>query len=179
MPTLFDPPERFIAGSVGPPGERVFFLQARGAGRVMTVSLEKQQVQVLGERLDTLLDQVAEKESSQEAADALADNAPMDTPIEDEFRVQSLSMAWDIGRRVVVIEAREVSDEDDDLEPSDPILSEPEGGVMKVVLSPAQARAFVRRCASAVAGGRPACPFCGQPLDPAGHICPRANGYRR
>jgi uncharacterized repeat protein (TIGR03847 family) len=46
-------------------------------------------------------------------------------------------------------------------------------------MAPAQARAFARRCARVVSAGRPACPFCGQPLDPTGHICPRANGYRR
>lgn len=185
--TDFDPPERFVAGSVGEPGERVFFLQATGGNRVMTVSLEKQQVMLLGERLGALLDEVAEEDSSELAADAVIDNAPLDTPIEDEFRVASLSLAWDAGRRVVIIEARERSeDEDDDADPDgegaegagpdEPLLP---GQVMRVVLDPAHARAFTRRCAGAVAGGRPSCPFCGQPLNPTGHICPRANGYRR
>lgn len=202
MPTEFDPPERFIAGTVGLPGERVFFLQARRGARVMSVSLEKQQVQLLGERLETLLDQVAEAQSTAELADAVADNAPMDTPIEDEFRVQALSMLWDPVRAVVVVEAHEVAEEDEedsdeegnggggagagDLDAESARTSDGDrasllatGAVMRVVLEPAQARAFARRCAAAVAGGRPNCPFCGQPLDPTGHICPRANGYKR
>lgn len=174
----FDPPERFIAAAVGPPGERTFFLQVSGDGRRMTVSLEKEQVKILGERLGDLLDQVAGVEGAPEAAEGLSDNAPLDTPIEDDFRVQSLSLAWDPGARRVVIEALEVALPDDE----DEALTEREvalTGRIRVVLPPPMARAFAQRCAAALEGGRPNCPFCGQPLDPGGHICPRANGYRR
>ena len=174
----FDPPERFIAASVGPPGQRTFFLQVSGSGTRMTVSLEKEQVKVLGERLADLLDQVAPIEGSEAAAAGLADNAPLDTPIEDDFRVQSLSLAWDPARGKIVIEALEVAvpeTEEESLSPAEAALMES----IRVVLTPAMARAFAQRCASAIEGGRPNCPFCGQPLDPTGHICPRANGYRR
>ncbi|WP_109471379.1 DUF3090 domain-containing protein [Ornithinimicrobium cavernae] len=174
----FDPPERFIAASVGPPGQRTFFLQVSGGGRRMSVSLEKEQVRILGERLADLLDQVAGFEGAPEAATGLTDNAPMDTPIEDDFRVQSLSLAWEPTRRRVVIEAHEADlPEEDDatLSPEELALI----GSIRVVLTPAMARAFAQRCALAIEGGRPNCPFCGQPLDPGGHICPRANGYRR
>lgn len=174
----FDPPERFVAGSVGPPGQRTFFLQASGGGRVLSVSLEKEQVKVLGERLADLLDSVAGEAGSEEAGVTQTDNAPLDTPIEDDFRVLSLSLAWDAGRQSVVIEAHDhaVPDEDEELpDPTDRALAES----LRVVLPPAAARAFAQRCERTLAGGRPNCPFCGQPLDPEGHICPRANGYRR
>lgn len=174
----FDPPERFIADTVGPPGERTFFLQATGDRRVVTVSLEKQQVDVLGDRLDDLLDEVAAEESGEQAAQAVLDNAPLDTPFEDDFRAAALSLAWDAGRRVVVIEAHEHAEPDDPEELAAWQEHGP-GEVLRVALAPDRARAFARRCARAVAGGRPNCPFCGQPLDPSGHICPRANGYRR
>lgn len=183
MPVIdFDPPERFITDTVGPPGQRTFFLQASRGGRVMSVSLEKEQVRLLGVRLGELLDEVAAEESAATAAEAVADNAPLDTPIEDDFRVQSLSLAWDAGRRVVVIEAHEEAEaeEREELqaeEETDP-LGLP-GQVMRVVLDPARARAFAERCTSVVGRGRPNCPFCGQPLDPEGHVCPRANGFRR
>jgi uncharacterized repeat protein (TIGR03847 family) len=188
--TEFDPPERFVADTVGPPGERTFFLQASGHGRVMSVSLEKEQVSLLGVRLGELLDQVAEEETMPDAAAAVDDAAPMEVPIEDEFRVQSLSLAWDASRHRVVIEAyeRAVPDEVEELaEVADlpelaEALAEQElgpGQVMRVVLEPARARAFAARCSRVVAAGRRGCPFCGQPLDPSGHICPRANGYRR
>ncbi|QDO88781.1 DUF3090 domain-containing protein [Ornithinimicrobium ciconiae] len=175
----FDPPERFIASSVGPPGQRTFFLQVSGAGSRMTVSLEKEQVKILGERLADLLDQVAALEGSEEAAAGLVDNAPLDTPIEDDFRAQSLSLAWDPARGRVVIEALEIPapepEDEESLSPVEEALAQS----IRVVLTPPMARAFAQRCAQAVEGGRPNCPFCGQPLDPGGHICPRANGYRR
>lgn len=174
----FDPPERFVAASVGPPGMRTFFLQASGGGRRTTVSLEKEQIKVLGERLSDLLDQVAGFDGSPDAGAGLVDNAPLDTPIEDEFRVQSLTLAWEPARRRVMIEAHEVAipeGEDDPLSDAERALT----GSLRVVLAPAMARAFAQRCATAIEGGRPNCPFCGQPLDPEGHICPRSNGYRR
>lgn len=181
---VFDPPERCVAGSVGPPGQRTFFLQAGGQGRLVTVSLEKEQVRLLGESLAEMLDQVAGEEGSEEAAAAFVDNAPLDTPFDDDFRVQRLSVAWDAGRRRVVLEAH------DRPEPMDVEELEQAGGEdfpwsgmppqsVQVVLEPARARAFALRCAASLEGGRAACPFCGQPLDPSGHICPRANGYRR
>lgn len=184
MPVIdFDPPERFITDTVGPPGQRTFFLQASGGGRVMSVSLEKEQVRLLGVRLGELLDEVAAHESAATAAEAVADNAPLDTPIEDDFRVQSLSLAWDAGRRVVVIEAHEDAEaEEQEALGVEGEVAEPlglPGQVMRVVLDPARARAFAERCATVVARGRPNCPFCGQPLDPDGHVCPRANGFRR
>ncbi|WP_114906388.1 DUF3090 domain-containing protein [Ornithinimicrobium murale] len=175
----FDPPERFIAASVGPPGQRTFFLQVSGSGRRMTVSLEKEQVKVLGERLADLLDQVAGFDGAPEAAAGMTDNAPLDTPIEDDFRVQSLSLAWEPARRRVVVEAHEAADPE---ELEDEVSDQAEVALLasiRVVLTPPMARAFAQRCATAVEGGRPNCPFCGQPLDPGGHICPRANGYRR
>ena len=174
----FDPPERFIAASVGPPGQRTFFLQVSAGGRRKTVSLEKEQVKVLAERVSDLLDQVEATEGGPESPAELVDNAPLDTPIEDDFRVQSLSLAWEPVRRRVVVEAHEsaMPEENDELE------SEAEMALLesiRVVLTPPMARAFVKRCESSIEGGRPNCPFCGGPLDPQGHICPRANGYRR
>ncbi|HET7763284.1 MAG TPA: DUF3090 domain-containing protein [Phycicoccus sp.] len=167
--TVFDPPERFVAGTVGPPGARTFFLQASGAGRTVSVSLEKVQVSVLADRVNDLLDTHAGGAAPEPAGDG--DTEPLRTPIEDEFRVDTLSLAWDLERHVVVIECH---DQDPDELDDDGVLT-----TLRVVLPPAAARAFARRCLKVVSAGRPACPFCGQPLDPAGHICPRANGYRR
>ena len=101
----FDPPDRFVAGTVGPPGQRTFFLQASEGRRLTSVSLEKQQVSVLADRINDLLDSYAGGEGADHAAAEVVDNAPLDTPIEDEFRVTTLSLAWDDGRQVVVIEA--------------------------------------------------------------------------
>ena len=166
--TEFDPPERFVAGTVGPPGGRTFFLQASGDGRLVSVSLEKLQVSVLADRVNDLLDTHAEGAATEPLGDG--DTSPLATPIEDEFRVDTLALAWDPTRRVVVIECHDQDPEE---------AEEAAVQTLRVVLSPPAARAVARRCGAVVAAGRPSCPFCGQPLDPTGHICPRANGYRR
>ena len=181
----YDPPERFVAGTVGEPGQRTFFLQARGGGRLTSVSLEKQQVAVLAERVEVLLDEVVRRSAGEAAVPAVlpgeaADAAPLDTPIEEEFRVGTMALAWDGDDERVVIEAQAVTDDTEDDDPpliDDDAVDGPP--LLRVRLTGAAARAFVARAEALVAAGRPPCPFCGGPLDPAGHVCPRANGYRR
>ncbi len=179
----FDQPERFVAGTVGPPGQRTFFLQARDGRRLVSCSCEREQVSILADRLLDLLDELAGPAGSDAAASALTDDAPLDTPIEDEFRVTTLSLAWDPHRHVVVIEAAsEDPDEAADPQAADEVdvdADRPPSDIVRVVLSPAAARAFALRSRSLVSAGRPPCPFCGGPLDATGHVCPRANGYRR
>ena len=170
----FDPPERFVLGTVGPPGQRTFFLQASDESRRVQVSLEKLHAQVLAERIGELLDQVAGLEATVAAAAEAADNAPLDTPISEDFRVQALALSWDDDRHVVLIEAH-----DHDPDEVDELEAAPDLNSLRVSLGPAQARAFARRCETVVRAGRPACPFCGGAVDADGHICPRANGYKR
>jgi uncharacterized repeat protein (TIGR03847 family) len=174
----FDPPDRFVAGTVGPPGQRTFFLQVSEGRRLTTVSLEKEQVSVLATRINDLLDSYAGGTGADFAAAEVVDNAPLDTPIEDEFRVNTLTLGWNEERGVVVIECLD-RDPDDPEASLDPAALTQEPRLVRVVLSPARARAFARRAQSVVSAGRPPCPFCGGPLEVQGHICPRANGYRR
>lgn len=163
----FDRPERFVVGTVGQPGEREFFLQARDPRRLVCVAVEKEQVAVLAERLDLLLDEVLEATDGQAPIPveppADFDVAGLDIPIEAAFRVGTMAIAWEGDDECVVVEAHSV-DED---------------GTLRVRLSGAAARSFAERSRQVVAAGRPPCPFCALPLDPRGHICPRANGYRR
>lgn len=190
----YDPPERFVAGTVGQPGARTFFLQARAGTRLTSVALEKTQVSVLAERVDELLDEVLRRTGGVAPVPALLpqgadDTAALDTPIEEEFRVGTMSLSWDGEASRVVIEAfstdatPELDEDDDEAEESSGLLDDDEdaasGMVLRVRLTGAQARAFAKRALAVVAAGRPPCPFCAGPLDPEGHICPRANGYRR
>jgi len=174
----FDPPDRFVAGTVGPPGQRTFFLQASEGRRLLSVSVEKEQVAVLADRINDMLDSYAGGSGGDHAATEVTDNAPLDTPIEDEFRVNTLSLGWDEGRQVVVIECldRDPDNPEGSVTP-DVVAGEPK--LIRIVLTPARARAFARRAQSVISAGRPPCPFCGGPLEPEGHICPRANGYKR
>jgi uncharacterized repeat protein (TIGR03847 family) len=186
----FVTPERFVAGTVGQPGQRTFFLQARGSAGLTSVALEKQQVHALAERVDELLDEVLRRSGGTAPVPAVApvgreDLEPLDTPIEEEFRVGTMSLVWDGERDVVVIECFEVGEdleveagEDPEEEPE--VVRPPENvSVLRVTISAATARAFAKRALALVAAGRPPCPFCANPLDPEGHVCPRANGYRR
>jgi uncharacterized repeat protein (TIGR03847 family) len=184
MPVLeFDPPDRFVAGTVGAPGQRTFFLQASAGSRLASVSLEKQQLSTLADRVNDLLDDFAAGEAADVAAEAFEDVDPLATPIEDEFRVGTMSLGWDAERRVVIVECHDGQEELDVDEEGEPTLEPEQPGdletVLRVVIEPGPARAFARRCSKVVAAGRPPCPFCGGPLDPTGHICPRSNGYKR
>jgi uncharacterized repeat protein (TIGR03847 family) len=161
-------PDRFVAGTVGEPGQRTFYLQVRQEDRITSVVCEKTQVALLAERLAVMLDAVrsgGRDEVPQEAPPELKDNGPLDLPLEEEFRVAELSLVWDDTAGLVLIEARADAESDE--------------GLLQVRLRPGPAREFIRRSLALVSAGRPPCPFCQQPLDPEGHICPRRNGYRR
>ena len=179
---VFDPPERFVAGTVGQPGDRTFYLQASGAGRTVSVALEKSQVMVLAERLEELLEEVRRRgvgEVPDAAPLELEDTAPLDAPVEEEFRVGTMGLAWDGSIAKVVVEALAPPEGEgqEDVEP----LSDAEEGpdALRVVLTAEMAKAFIQRAQRVVAAGRPPCPLCALPLDPDGHICPRQNGHRR
>jgi uncharacterized repeat protein (TIGR03847 family) len=182
MPVYYyDPPDRFVAGAVGQPGERVFYLQATSSGRMTSVVLEKFQVSLLAERIDELLDEVLRRtggpaEESAAPPAGLQDDAPLQSPVMEDFRVGAIALAWDSDGGMVVIEAQEESEEPieplaDDLPPDGP-------GVLRVRITPGAARAFAQRALRVVAAGRPPCPLCGLPLDAEGHVCPRQNGHR-
>ncbi len=188
MPVVhaFDPPERFVTGTVGEPGSRTFFLQARSGARVVSVALEKQQVAALAERVDELLDEVMSSETSTAVIPAVAplglqDTDPLEQPIDEEFRAGTMTLSWDPDDERIVIEvfpyteAAVVSPEqvDQDFEEPDP------EEVLLVRLEAGAARAFVQRTEQVLEAGRPSCPFCGNPIDPDGHLCVRANGFRR
>jgi len=175
---LFDLPDRFTAGTVGEPGSRTFFLQARDGDRLVSVVLEKVQVAVLADRLNDLLDELGQRGIALVEPEASApDGAPLDEPLREAFRAGTLTLGWDSDDGVVLVEALAVRDEDEDDEGDDPSPDDEEGpDLLRVRLSPAAARTFVERAVRVVGSGRPPCPLCGQPLDPMGHICPRRNG---
>jgi uncharacterized repeat protein (TIGR03847 family) len=205
---VFDPPDRFVAGTVGQPGQRTFFLQARKAGQVVSVVLEKVQVAALAERLDALLDELETQRvaGSPPPDEPAIDSDPLDEPINEAFRATTLTLGWDAAAGLVLVEARaepieveiEAADDEDvdvddpDDEPASELdasiaasilaafeTSDDDDGpdVLRVRVTAATARSFVRRAAHLVASGRPPCPLCGQPLDAQGHICPRRNGH--
>jgi uncharacterized repeat protein (TIGR03847 family) len=180
----YDDPDRFVAGTVGEPGARTFFLQARAGARLTSVACEKEQVMALAERLDVMLDEVARRFDRDPVPPVgLEDTDPLEQPIEEEFRAGTMTLAWEADAERVVIEVFSVvTGEQAELEETDPVtaaMESEDAEVFIVRISEEQARAFARRAVALVASGRPSCPFCGRPIDADGHICPRANGYRR
>jgi uncharacterized repeat protein (TIGR03847 family) len=182
----FVEPDRFVAGTVGEPGQRTFFLQARAGVRTTSVALEKAQVAALAERMTALLDTLLRRSGGDVPIPALTpvdqlDLDPLEAPVDEEFRVGSMSLEWDDDDQRFVLEAFAVVPESDapaeDLEALDSDEDGPDK--LRVVLTGAAARQFAERAERVVAAGRPPCPFCNQPLDPDGHICPRQNGHRR
>jgi uncharacterized repeat protein (TIGR03847 family) len=175
---LFERPSRFVAGTVGTPGDRTFYLQATDGIRVVSVALEKQQVAVLADRLEQLLDEVVSRTGTALPAVDF-DTEALEQPVDEEFRVSAMGLAWDGDQGLVVIEAQAPTEDVEEAEET--LLEDVEDGpdALRVLIEPRRARAFVDRARKVISAGRPPCPLCGQPLDPEGHICPRQNGYHR
>lgn len=175
----FDHPQRFVVGTVGEPGDRTFFLQVSDRGDPVSVVCEKDQASVLAEKVIELLDQIRRSgvEVAEEPDEGLVDTEPLDQPIDPEFRVVSMGIGWDPTDESVIIEAHGESESDDVPDIGDDAGPGPD--TVRVRMTPMDALAFAIRASRVVAAGRPQCPFCHLPIDPDGHICPRANGYRR
>lgn len=179
MPTVvheFDWPDRLVIGTVGRPGSRSFYLQARTGARIASVLLEKEQSALLAEKIDELLGELgAQPEGGltipAETPAELVDDEPLDQPVEEQFRTGTLRLGWDPSTAQVVIEAYPYVDTDPDddalgdLEPDEP------SEMLLVRIPVGTARAFVDRTRQVVRAGRPPCPRCGRPVDEDGHVC--------
>lgn len=174
-------PDHVVAGTVGPPGARVFYLQFGSDGMVATFKLEKQQVAALAEYLTGILADLAAPEEPVPPAPDLVE------PVVPEWTVGGIGIAVDEDADRIVLVVHELvpeSDTDDDPfgglpdEPEDPFADpddEPDAAIARIRLTRAQVAAFIEQAAGLVTAGRPLCPFCGLPDGPDGHICPRAN----
>jgi uncharacterized repeat protein (TIGR03847 family) len=161
---IFDDPDRFVAGTVGEPGERAFYLQARKGDSLVSVGLEKVQVAALAERLDDLLDAVEAPEGA-----TAPDDRGLEEPVVELFRVGAMALAWDAPNEAVVIEAQTPTEDGEYLELPDDAEDGPD--LLRVRIDVGDARRFVANAEVLLGGGRPPCPFCGQPLEATGHFC--------
>jgi uncharacterized repeat protein (TIGR03847 family) len=189
------------AGAVGEPGEREFYLQARTESAQLTVLVEKEQVALLATEAVAFLDRISEDypEEPVSVPEPVVRQAGLREPTVPLFRARLIGLGFDPERQLVLIELRERSSEEDDDEPSDseggpPIPDDPgalveddqtaaalmadedaEGYIARIYATRPQVRAMAAKGAEAVAAGRPLCPLCDMPMDPAGHRCPRWN----
>jgi uncharacterized repeat protein (TIGR03847 family) len=164
-------PDSFTTGTVGPPGQRTFFVQAVEGVATVTLKLEKTQVAAL----------------AQYVAELLADLPPVDDadvpigpdlaePVVSEWTVGTIGVAVDDTTDRLVVSFQELQPQDLESDEDDP-LPDPDAGLATFLITRAQALGFVRRAAELVSSGRPPCPLCGRPLDPAGHVCIKTNGH--
>jgi uncharacterized repeat protein (TIGR03847 family) len=182
------------AGAVGDPGEREFFLQARTESAQLTVLVEKEQVALLATEAVAFLDRIAEDypEEPNNVSEPVVRQAGLREPTVPLFRARLIGLGFDPERQLVLIELRERSSEDEESEaltseaegvvPDLPDVADPdatdeedEGYVARIYATRLQVRAMAAKGAEAVAAGRPLCPLCDMPMDPAGHRCPRWN----
>jgi uncharacterized repeat protein (TIGR03847 family) len=176
---VFRSPERFLAGTIGQPGEREFFFQVVDGRRILSVACEKQQVAVLADRLGSLITEVARRFGAEAESESAGEaDLPLATPVDAEFRVGTMGLAWDGEGSQVIVELLALSEEEVG---EDIVLEDREDGpdALRVFLTLGAARDFAKHAERVVAAGRPPCPLCSNPLDPEGHLCPRLNGYHR
>ncbi len=134
---LFEEPERFTVGTVGEPGERTFFIQARDRTRLISVSLEKAQVQALSERLHYMVREVKQSDPTVVIVKMQRDDAPLDTPIEEEFRVGVIGLAFDADRQLIQIDLQAVSEnEGEDREFIDVDDRTGDQDILRILISP-------------------------------------------
>jgi uncharacterized repeat protein (TIGR03847 family) len=161
---VLEAPDHFTAGAVGPPGQRVFYLQAQEAGTLVTLTCEKEHVSGLGEYLAGVL---AQRPAGSEAPPG---DLSLLEPLSPSWRVGTIGVGYDEARDRIVVEATEAVDPDEGATGTTPATA-------RFHLTRAQAAAFVERSEALVKAGRPICSMCGQPRDASGHACPRSNGY--
>ncbi|HTN54854.1 MAG TPA: DUF3090 domain-containing protein [Microbacterium sp.] len=177
MPTVihgFDWPDRFVVGTIGEPGSRTFYLQAREGARMVSVALEKVQCAVLAEKIEQILNGLMAADGNPFSIPAetpmeLVDNDPLDQPVDPQFHTGIMSLGWDPSTAQLVIEAFPLVETDPDaadLDAMEPVE------MLRVRIPVGTARAFAKRTLEIVGAGRPSCPLCGTPMDAGGHQCP-------
>jgi len=165
MSTSFEfvAPDHFTAGAVGPPGQRVFYLQSREKGTLVTLKSEKEQVRALAQYLSGLLEKLPA------VGERMPRSLSLIEPIDAAWIVASIAVGYDEARDRILVVANELLEEE---EAGDPASA-------RVLITRAQAAAFVKRAEALMKAGREICPWCSQPKDPGGHTCPRSNGHVR
>ena len=161
-------PDIFTADYVGEPGGRTFYLQARTDMTTTSFLVEKQQVAVLADRLRDVLVMIDNKDTIKSAVSARDPALTLGEPLEPEWRVGDMGLAYDEEADRVIVLLQEAQTEEE---------VDPDGSSVRLMLRRDQARAFILHAIAIVGEGRPICQLCGLPMDPAGHRCPASNGH--
>lgn len=156
--------DRLTAGAVGPPGERVFYLQGRRGTSLITVIVEKQQVELLASWLVDMLYRVGAETGEGPPEEEME----LEEPLEPRWRAGRVSLGYDEERDMMFLEVEELHEGEEEAEPE----------VVRFWASREQMMALARHGAAVCVAGRPKCELCEGPIDPEGHVCPALDGHR-
>lgn len=172
-PSEYDlrPVNKITTGAIGPQGKRVFYIQARKGDELVTLIVEKQQVQALAIGLEQFLADLDNRfpDLPDAAADYNENDMELEQPIDPAFRVGNMGLGYDDENDLLVLVAREITDESEETE---------EGSVARFWCTRSQLRSMCNWGMEVASRGRPICGNCGQPIDPTGHFCPKRNGHK-
>ncbi|MDJ0756369.1 MAG: DUF3090 domain-containing protein [Ardenticatenaceae bacterium] len=162
-----NPVSHLTIGTIGPPGQRVFYLQGSKGRDIVSLIIEKQQAAILASSLESLLDELTKQQQLEDSPpdEKAARDLRLREPVESLFRVGNLGLGFSEETSLVVLVAYELVDEDE--EPS----------MVSFWASPEQIKLLIPHIQSIVKSGRPLCGNCGEPIDAEGHFCPRRNGH--
>ena len=165
------PVSRITIEAVGPPGERVFLLQASQGTETLTLKLEKEQAQVLAHSIDQLLEELSERFPGpiSKAEEPLTSELMLRDPLEPLFAIGQMGLGYDESEDALVLVVQELTSEEE-LE---------NARIARFWATRGQMQAISRHTLDVVAMGRPICPLCSLPMDPDGHFCPKSNGHDR
>jgi len=156
--------------TIGPPGQRVFHLQAAEADQLYTFTIEKEQASALADTIVEMLAEIAEKFKVQTPETSSPGyDFDLHEPILPLFRVGQMGLGYDSDNDRLILLLHELQPEDAPEEPRSARLA-----VTRELMS-----ALARHSRQVVQGGRPICGNCGRPIDPEGHFCPKSNGHKR
>lgn len=165
------PASHIMTDAIGPPGQRVFYIQGWQANRTVTLIVEKIQIQSLAVGVEQFLAEIKEKfpDLSEASSDYAEEKMRINPPVDPLFRVGEIGLGYDADNDLVVLVARELLPEDQDPK---------EASVVRFWCTRSQLRAMAHWGVELAARGRPVCPQCGEPMDPEGHFCPKKNGHQ-
>jgi len=167
--TDLNPVSRITVGAVGPPGQRVFLLQASHGPTAITLKLEKEQARVLATSTLELLEELDEKYPHvySRLDEPLSSDMMIQEPMEPDFIIGQIGLGYDQEEDAIVLVVQEIQ------------LEDHEPAIARFWATRAQMKALCRHALEIVDKGRPLCPLCDQPIDPNGHFCPKSNGHER
>ncbi len=169
-----NPVVHITTDAIGQPGQRVFYIQGRTNDRVVTVVVEKVQIQTLALGVEDFLTEIGQRYPDLSPISTSFDETLMhiQPPVDPLFRVGELGLAYDADHDLAVLVVREIQNAEN------PGETEEEASVVRFWCTRSQLSAMSHWGLEVSGRGRPICPYCGQPMDPAGHFCPKRNGHK-